>query len=703
MEIRIGLAGNPNCGKTTLFNLLTGSNQYVGNWPGVTVEKKEGKVKGYDDVTVTDLPGIYSLSPYTPEEIVARNYLLGECPDVILNIVDGTNIERNLYLSLQLIETGIPVLMAINMMDIVRKNGDKIDLPLLSKKLGVKIIEISALKNEGIETAIEEAVKLAKSDNVKIPIHRFSGPVEHALAHIEEAVIHDIPENQQRYLSVKIFEGDKRVLETLSMDSNVYNHIKKDIKMCEEELDDDAESIIISERYDYITKIVDLCCEKHKSNSSFTQKVDNILTGKYTALPIFVIIMFVIYYLSVTLIGTSLTDWVGEVLFGDYIAGNLSVFLGNIGCANWLNSLICDGIINGVGSVIGFAPQMAILFFFLSFLEDCGYMTRVAFVMDRLFRKFGLSGKSIIPLLIGSGCGVPGIMASKTIESPSDRRMTIITTTFIPCSAKLQVIALIGGTILGGAWWVAPSMYFMGILAVLLSAVILKKTKLFTKDENPFVMELPSYHMPVMSGVFRHVWERVRGFIIKAGTVLVIACAVMWCLSNFGIVDGAFTYLNGDNQDKSFIAYIGSAIAFIFSPLGFGNWESVASVFAGFFAKENIVATIEVLMGKNQTIANLLPSYSSALSFLIFNLLNSPCIAAISAMAREMKSKKWFAFALLYQNIFAYAVCMMVYQLGGFFAGEVSLNVFTIISVGVFGLFLWLLIRKDNRTVQKIK
>ena len=479
MEIRIGLAGNPNCGKTTFFNILTGSNQYVGNWPGVTVEKKEGKVKGREDVTVTDLPGIYSLSPYTPEEIVARNYLVGERPDVILDIVDGTNIERNLYLTLQLIETGIPVVMAINMMDVVRKNGDKINIELLSKRLGVPIVEVSALKNQGVEEAVDLAVITATSDNIHLPIHRFSGPVEHTLAHIEEAVIHEIPEEQQRYLAVKIFENDKEVLKTLEVESDVLNHIKRDIKLCETELDDDAESIIISERYDYITKIVKECCKKANVTTTTSYKLDKILTGKFTGLPIFALIMFGVYYVSVTLIGTSVTDWVNDVLFGEWICGGISSFLTYIGCADWLISMICDGILGGVGSVIGFAPQMAILFFFLSFLEDCGYMTRIAFVMDRLFRKFGLSGKSFIPLLIGSGCGVPGIMASKTIESDSDRRMTIITTTFIPCGAKLPIISLIGGAILGGSWWIAPSMYLIGVVAVLVSALMLKKTKLF--------------------------------------------------------------------------------------------------------------------------------------------------------------------------------------------------------------------------------
>lgn len=697
MEIRIGLAGNPNCGKTTFFNILTGSNQYVGNWPGVTVEKKEGKVKGREDVTVTDLPGIYSLSPYTPEEIVARNYLVGERPDVILDIVDGTNIERNLYLTLQLIETGIPVVMAINMMDVVRKNGDKINIELLSKRLGVPIVEVSALKNQGVEEAVDLAVKTATSDNIHLPIHRFSGPVEHTLAHIEEAVIHEIPEEQQRYLAVKIFENDKEVLKTLGVESDVLNHIKRDIKLCETELDDDAESIIISERYDYITKIVKECCKKANVTTTTSYKLDKILTGKFTGLPIFALIMFGVYYVSVTLIGTSVTDWVNDVLFGEWICGGISSFLTYIGCADWLISMICDGILGGVGSVIGFAPQMAILFFFLSFLEDCGYMTRIAFVMDRLFRKFGLSGKSFIPLLIGSGCGVPGIMASKTIESDSDRRMTIITTTFIPCGAKLPIISLIGGAILGGSWWIAPSMYLIGVVAVLVSALMLKKTKLFKAEENPFVMELPSYHMPAMSGVFRHVWERVRGFIIKAGTVLVVACAVMWFLSNFGITADGFVYLGEENSDGSFISYIGSAIAFIFSPLGFGNWKCVAATLSGFFAKENIVATIQVLLTKGETVNTLFPTAVAGFSFLVFNLLNSPCVAAISAMAKEMNSKKWFFFALLYQNVFAYLVCLMIYQIGGLFTGTLSFNFFTPVAFLVLLLFIYQLIKKDKK------
>ena len=605
MSIKIALAGNPNCGKTTLFNALTGSNQYVGNWPGVTVEKKEGKLKKNSDITVVDLPGIYSLSPYTPEEIVARKFLVEERPDVILNIVDGTNIERNLYLTTQLSELGIPVVIAINMMDIVERNGDKIDLEILSKKFGCKAVEISALKGTGITEAADVAIEQAKNGRT-IPQHRFSGEVEHAIAHIEEATVHSLPDEQQRWYAIKVFERDERVIEKLGIHKDILAHIEEDIAHVEEEMDDDAESIITNERYEYIERVLRTCyVKKNRGGLTLSDKIDRVLTNRYLALPIFAGIMFLVYYISVSTVGTWATDWANDGVFGDgwsffnmfipgvpVIAENL---LTSIGCAPWLQSLIIDGIIGGVGAVLGFVPQILVLFTFLSFLEACGYMSRIAFVMDKIFRKFGLSGKSFIPMLVGTGCSVPGIMASRTIENERDRRMTIITTSFIPCSAKIPVIAMIAGALFGGASWVAPSAYFMGIVAVVLSGLILKKTKLFQGDVAPFVMELPAYHMPTFSNILRTTWERGWSFIKKAGTIILLSSMILWFLQNFGFEKGSFGMIKDLNN--SVLATFGNIFAPFFSPLGFGNWQSTVAAFTGLVAKENIVATFGVLLG----------------------------------------------------------------------------------------------------------
>ena len=605
MSIKIALAGNPNCGKTTLFNALTGSNQYVGNWPGVTVEKKEGKLKKNSDITVVDLPGIYSLSPYTPEEIVARKFLVEERPDVILNIVDGTNIERNLYLTTQLSELGIPVVIAINMMDIVERNGDKIDLEILSKKFGCKAVEISALKGTGITEAADVAIEQAKNGRT-IPQHRFSGEVEHAIAHIEEATVHSLPDEQQRWYAIKVFERDERVIEKLGIHKDILAHIEEDIAHVEEEMDDDAESIITNERYEYIERVLRTCyVKKNRGGLTLSDKIDRVLTNRYLALPIFAGIMFLVYYISVSTVGTWATDWANDGVFGDgwsffnmfipgvpVIAENL---LTSIGCAPWLQSLIIDGIIGGVGAVLGFVPQILVLFTFLSFLEACGYMSRIAFVMDKIFRKFGLSGKSFIPMLVGTGCSVPGIMASRTIENERDRRMTIITTSFIPCSAKIPVIAMIAGALFGGASWVAPSAYFMGIVAVVLSGLILKKTKLFQGDVAPFVMELPAYHMPTFSNILRTTWERGWSFIKKAGTIILLSSMILWFLQNFGFEKGSFGMIKDLNN--SVLATFGNIFAPFFSPLGFGNWQSTEAAFTGLVAKENIVATFGVLLG----------------------------------------------------------------------------------------------------------
>lgn len=797
MEIRIALAGNPNSGKTTLFNALTGSNQFVGNWPGVTVEKKEGKLKKHSDVTIADLPGVYSLSPYTLEEVVARNYLLEERPDAILNIVDGTNLERNLYLTTQLTELGIPVVVAINMMDVVKKNGDKINIAELSRALGCKVVEISALKGTGVQEAAEAAVEAAKGA-ATVPQHSFSGAVEHALAHIEEAAVHDMPAEQQRWYAVKIFERDEKVLARLHLDKNLLAHIEEDIADAEKELDDDAESIITNERYVYIASILKSCYKKkHTGQMTTSDKIDRIVTNRILALPIFAVVMFIVYFVSVSTVGDWATNWANDGVFGDgwHLTGgsayeeavenyaepaavveafegaaeeaelnpaeasnltataylydddgnvekeipvNFTVYekaaaveepapedfgvwvpgipvrIGNglekIHCAEWLQSLILDGIVSGVGAVLGFVPQMLVLFIFLAFLESCGYMARVAFVMDRIFRKFGLSGKSFIPMLIGTGCGVPGIMASRTIENERDRRMTIITTTFIPCGAKLPIIALIAGALFGGAWWVAPSAYFIGIAAIILSGIMLKKTKLFSGEPAPFVMELPAYHLPTVGNVLRSMWERAWSFIKKAGTVILLSSIILWFLQGFGTENGTFGMVEDINN--SILAVIGSAIAWIFTPLGFGNWQSAVATITGLIAKENVVGTFGVLFGGFNEVAengwqiwsNMRAVFSplAAYSFLVFNLLCAPCFAAMGAIRREMHNGKWTAFAIGYQCVFAYAVSLVIYQLGLLFTGNG--NVFgTIAAILIVAFFIFMLVRpeKDKSPLKK--
>ena len=794
MDIRIALAGNPNCGKTTLFNALTGSNQFVGNWPGVTVEKKEGKLKKHDGVTVTDLPGIYSLSPYTLEEVVARNYLIGERPDAILNIIDGTNLERNLYLTTELTELGIPVVAAVNMMDVLEKNGDRLDAKALSERLGCKIVEISALKGTGVMEAAEAAIEAAKGGKT-VPLHTFSGVVEHALAHIEEAAVHDLPQEQQRWYAIKIFERDEKAIESLNIPKDVLLHIEEDIKAAEEELEDDAESIITNERYVYIAELIKGCVKKRSAAGlTVSDKIDRVVTNRWLALPIFALVMILVYYISVTTVGTVATDWANDGVFGDGwhflgigssayeeaageysdAAGALEAFsaaypdveapdienttraeiesyanrfslndkavlvsedeetleevetvytgeqlalagvtlekygfsepdpadygawipgvpvlleslLDKINCAEWLKGLILDGIVAGVGAVLGFVPQMLILFIFLAFLEACGYMARVAFIMDRIFRKFGLSGKSFIPMLIGSGCGVPGIMASRTIENERDRRMTIMTTTFIPCGAKLPFIAMIAGAIFGGAWWVAPFAYLLGVCAIVVSGIILKKTKMFAGDPAPFVMELPAYHWPTFTNVMRSMWERGWSFIKKAGTIILLSTILVWFTTYFGFVDGKFMMLSDEQIGNSILAAIGSAIAWIFRPLGWGNWQAAVASITGLVAKENIVGTMGILYGGGE--ASVYAAMSAAftrpagLAFLIFNLLCAPCFAAIGAIKREMNSAKWTWFAIAYQCGFAYAAALVVYQFGMLFAG--SANVVGLIAAAV--------------------
>ena len=714
MEIRIALAGNPNCGKTTLFNALTGSNQFVGNWPGVTVEKKEGRLKGHKDVIITDLPGIYSLSPYTLEEVVARNYLIGERPDAILNIIDGTNLERNLYLTTQLVELGIPVVAAVNMMDVVRKNGDKIDFDRLSEELGCKVTEISALKNEGITNAAEAAIEAAKSKVPAIPQHSFCGCVEHAVAHIEEAVLHDVPEERQRWYAIKIFERDEKVLETLNIPAETKAHIENDIAAAEKEMDDDSESIITNERYIYIASVIKGCYKK-KSKGSMTvsDKIDKIVTNRILALPIFAVVMFIVYYVSVTTVGTWATDWANDGVFGEgwHLFGIESLWipgipvlvenlLNSIGCADWLQSLILDGIIGGVGAVLGFVPQMLVLFFFLAFLESCGYMARIAFVMDRIFRKFGLSGKSFIPMLIGTGCGVPGIMASRTIENERDRRMTIMTTTFIPCGAKLPIIGLIAGALFNNAGWVAVSAYFIGVGAIIVSGIILKKTKMFAGDPAPFVMELPAYHLPTVGNVLRSMWERGWSFIKKAGTIILLSTIVLWFLMGFGVENGSFGMV--EEIDNSILSKIGGAIAWIFAPLGWGDWKAAVAAVTGLIAKENVVATYgslyhfaeEVSENGDEIWGSLAAEFTAlaGYSFLIFNLLCAPCFAAIGAIRREMNSGKWTAFAIAYQCIFAYAISLIVYQFGLLFTGNVNV-VGLIFAIAVLAFMIYMLAR----------
>ena len=714
----IALAGNPNCGKTTLFNALTGSNQFVGNWPGVTVEKKEGKLKGHKDVTITDLPGIYSLSPYTLEEVVARNYLINERPDAILNIVDGTNIERNLYLSTQLMELGIPVIMAVNMMDIVEKNGDKIHIDKLAKSLGCEVVEISALKGTGVQKAAEKAVVIAEKKNRNIPVHKFASEVEEVLESVEEKLSGIVPEEQKRFFAIKLLERDDKIGEQVSNLPDVSAEIAK----IEEVMDDDTESIITNERYVYISSIIDQCFTRGKKDKVTTSdKIDRIVTNRFLALPIFAVIMFIVYYVSVTTVGTWATDWANDGVFGDgwslfglvdvpgvpVIVGNL---LDAVNCAPWLEGLILDGIVAGVGAVLGFVPQMLVLFIFLAFLESCGYMARVAFIMDRIFRKFGLSGKSFIPMLIGTGCGVPGVMASRTIENDRDRKMTIMTTTFIPCGAKLPIIALIAGALFGGASWVAPSAYFVGIAAIICSGIILKKTKMFSGEPAPFVMELPTYHMPTVSNVLRSMWERGWSFIKKAGTVILLSTIVVWFTSYFGWVDGQFRMLEDLELDHSILARVGSAVAWIFAPLGWGNWKSAVAAITGLVAKENVVGTFGILYGFSEVAEDGTEIWGSlagsmtavaAYSFLVFNLLCAPCFAAMGAIKREMNNAKWFWFAIGYQTLLAYIVALCVYQIG------------TLVTAGTFGIgtivafllvagFVYLLVRpyKESTTLK---
>ena len=686
MEIRIALAGNPNAGKTTLFNALTGSNQFVGNWPGVTVEKKEGKLKGHKDVIITDLPGIYSLSPYTLEEVVARNYLIGERPDAILNIIDGTNLERNLYLTTQLVELGIPVVCAVNMMDVVRKNGDKINIERLSDELGCKVVEISALKGTGINEAANAAVEAAKSGVKTIPQHKFCGCVEHAIAHIEEYVLHDIPEEQQRWYAIKLFERDEKVLEALGLSGEQKAHIEADITAAEKEMEDDSESIITNERYIYIAGIIKGCLKKKHKGLTVSDKIDRIVTNRILALPIFAVVMFIVYYVSISTVGTGMTDWVNDTLFGEWIIPGSREFLESVNCAEWLTGLVVDGIISGVGAVLGFVPQMLVLFIFLAFLEACGYMARIAFVMDRIFRKFGLSGKSFIPMLIGTGCGVPGVMASRTIENERDRRMTIMTTTFIPCGAKMPIIALIAGALFGNAWWVAPSAYFIGVAAIILSGIMLKKTKMFAGDPAPFVMELPAYHLPTVGNILRSMWERGWSFIKKAGTIILLSSVIIWAGSVFGnLPEGGFGFSTELELSDSVLGIIGNAICWIFAPLGFGEATAAIATIMGLVAKEEVVGVFGVLDFMGMTA---LAGYS----FLTFNLLCAPCFAAIGAIRREMNSAKWTAFAIGYQCLFAYAVSLIIYQFGLLFTGTVNV-VGLIFAVLVLAFIIYMLVR----------
>ena len=785
MDVRIALAGNPNSGKTTLFNALTGSNQFVGNWPGVTVEKKEGKLKKHEGVTITDLPGIYSLSPYTLEEVVARNYLLGERPDAILNIIDGTNLERNLYLTTQLTELGIPVVVAINMMDLVKKNGDKINVEELSRQLGCKVVEISALKGTGVMAAAEAAIDAAKNSKT-VPQHTFSGSVEHALAHIEEAAVHNMPEEQQRWYAIKIFERDDKVLSSLNIDKGVLEHIENDIKAVETEMDDDAESIITNERYIYIGEVIKACYKKKNHGGlSTSDKIDRIVTNRWLGLPIFAVVMFIVYWVAMVGVGAPATDWANDGLFGDgwhllgidggygdlaeeygeaslivdgydaYIEENgslaadgtftyevedeetlavstetatmadyekakatierigeepdpadygvwvpgIPVLVGNAleaaGTADWLSGLILDGIVAGVGAVLGFVPQMLVLFLMLAFLEACGYMARIAFVLDRIFRKFGLSGKSFIPMLIGTGCGIPGIMASRTIENERDRRMTIMTTTFIPCGAKVPFIGMIAGALFGGSAWVSTSAYFIGMAAIIISGIMLKKTKMFAGDPAPFVMELPAYHWPTLGNVLRSMWERGWSFIKKAGTIILLSTIFVWFTSRFGWLDGQFGMLEEDQISASILAKIGNAIAWIFAPLGWGNWQATVASITGLVAKENIVGTLGVLYsGGAGTVYDAIAAAFNGItgySFLVFNLLCAPCFAAIGAIKREMNSPKWTWFAIAYQCGFAYAVALMINQFGGLFTGNANI-IGVIAAVIVLAAIIYMLV-----------
>ncbi|MBE6117860.1 MAG: ferrous iron transport protein B [Erysipelotrichaceae bacterium] len=684
MSIRIALAGNPNSGKTTLFNALTGSNQYVGNWPGVTVEKKEGKLKGHDDVIVTDLPGIYSLSPYTLEEVVAREYLITERPDAILNIIDGTNLERNLYLTTQLTELGIPVVVAINMMDLVEKNGDEIDLEQLSEQMGVKFVSISALKGTNVDAAAEAAVEAAKGGKT-IPMHTFSGSVEHALAHIEEACVHNMPEEQQRWYAIKIFERDAKVMEALKLDQKTLDHINGDIEAAEKEMDDDAEAIITNERYIYIGNLLKGIYRKKSAGAlTASDKIDRIVTNRILGLPIFAAIMTFVYWLAMGPFGTFLTDWTNDVFAAEFMEGGAASLMESLGAADWLVSLVADGIVHGVGAVLGFVPQMLVLFLMLCILEDIGYMSRVAFIMDRLFRRFGLSGKSFIPMLIGSGCGVPAVMATRTIENERDRRMTIMTTCFIPCGAKLPIIALIAGAIFHKAWWVSPSAYFIGVAAIIVSGIMLKKTKLFAGDPAPFVMELPAYHVPSAGNVLRGTWERGWSFIKRAGTVIVLSSVVIWILNSLSL-EGGLHYLGEDGEGASILENVGNAVAWIFAPLGFGTWQAAVATVLGLVAKEDVVGTIGTLIAmedlpdlveEGSNIAGVLDvffkgSAVAGYAFMVFNLLCAPCFAAMGAIKREMNNGKWTAIAIGYMCVFAYAVALCIYQIGSAINGEV--------------------------------
>ncbi|MDD6291267.1 MAG: ferrous iron transport protein B [Lachnospiraceae bacterium] len=708
MAIKIALAGNPNCGKTTLFNALTGANQYVGNWSGVTVEKKEGKLKGHKDVVIMDLPGIYSLSPYTLEEVVARNYLIGERPDAIINIVDGTNIERNLYLTTQILELGIPVILAVNMMDLVQKNGDEIRCRELALVLGCEVVEISALKGNGITKAAEKAVAAAQQKKKMNRVHTFAQEVEDAIESVSDKLGSVVPEEQKRFFAIKLLEKDSKISEQLSAIPDV----SADIAALEERFDDDTESIITNERYTYITSIIGKCVKKTggKEKLSTSDKIDRIVTNRFLALPIFALVMFVVYYVSITTVGGFLTDWTNDTLFGKWIIPGAQSLLDNIGCAAWLSGLLVDGIISGVGAVLGFVPQMLVLFIFLAILEGCGYMARVAFIMDRIFRRFGLSGKSFIPMLIGTGCGVPGIMASRTIENERDRRMTIMTTTFIPCGAKLPIIALIAGAFFGNSGWVSWSAYFVGIVAIVCSGIILKKTKMFSGDPAPFVMELPAYHLPTVGSVLRSMWERGWSFIKKAGTIILLSTIVVWFTTYFGVVDGRFCMLTDEQIDHSILAAIGRCISWIFIPLGWGDWKSAVAAVTGLVAKENVVGTFGILFhygevgeAGEEIWGNLAANMSSiaAYSYLIFNLLCAPCFAAMGAIKREMNNAKWFWFAIGYQCLLAYVVSLCAFQIGGLFTGAATFGFWTVVAILLIIGFIYLLFRpyKESKTL----
>ena len=708
MAIKIALAGNPNCGKTTLFNALTGANQFVGNWPGVTVEKKEGKLKGHKDVVIMDLPGIYSLSPYTLEEVVARNYLIGEKPDAIINIIDGTNIERNLYLTTQIIELGIPVVMAVNMMDLVVKNGDTINIKALGDALGCEVVEISALKGTGVKKAAEKAIAAAQQKKAVDRVHAFAADVEDAIATVEDKLGRAVAEEQKRFFAIKLLEKDSKISEQLTTTPDV----SAEIKTLEDKFDDDTESIITNERYTYITSIIGKCVKKAQGKEKLTisDKIDRVVTNRILALPIFAAVMFVVYYVSITTVGGFLTDWTNDTLFGEWIIPGAQSFFESIGCADWLTGLIVDGVISGVGAVLGFVPQMLVLFIFLAFLEGCGYMARVAFIMDRIFRKFGLSGKSFIPMLIGTGCGVPGIMASRTIENERDRRMTIMTTTFIPCGAKLPIIALIAGAFFGNAGWVSWSAYFVGVAAIICSGIILKKTKMFSGDPAPFVMELPAYHLPTVGSVLRSMWERGWSFIKKAGTIILLSTIVVWFTTYFGVVDGTFRMLSDEEIDYSILAAIGRCISWIFIPLGWGDWKSAVAAVTGLVAKENVISTFGILFhygevgeAGEEIWGNLAANMSAiaAYSYLVFNLLCAPCFAAMGAIKREMNNAKWFWFAIGYQCGLAYLVGLCIFQIGGLFTGAATFGFWTIVAIAIIIGFIYMLFRpyKESETL----